>query len=541
MNKCKRCSQEYEVTEKDCEFYEKVSVPEPKLCPECRQQRRFAYRNEWGLHKAKCSNCSCDMISMFDPALEYNVYCPKCWWADDFNPLDYGADFDFERPFFEQFDELLKRCPLPNLVIGECENSDYANFAWKLKNCYLVTASDYSEDSMYSAYLIRSKDCLDCTFVNDCELCYQCLDTKKSYRCTFLQNCQDCSFCDFCFDCSGCESCLGCVNLRKKKYCIFNQEYSKEEYEKKRAEFFEGNRDLMKLREQFEDFKLKVPHKFASIVGCEDCTGDHLVNSKSCHNCFDMVECEDCNHCSLGVGAKDCMDCTGVTPCELGYESCATPENYFMKFCNVIWPKSSYLEYCFLSRSSNHCFGGVSLRKNEYCILNKQYTKEDYEELIPRIIEHMKKTGEYGEFYPIEICPFNYNEGLANDYYPLSREGIEKIGGKYAEQSVSEFKGEKYNGNYEDLDDVSGKVFVCEKSGKPYRIVEGELRFYKKMALPLPKRAPLQRHRDRVELRNPRKLWSRECGKCGVKVESSYNKDRPEKVYCEKCYLEEVY
>ncbi|MBT7736264.1 hypothetical protein HN709_01120, partial [Candidatus Peregrinibacteria bacterium] len=69
MNKCKRCSQEYEVTEKDCEFYEKVSVPEPKLCPECRQQRRFAYRNEWGLHKAKCSNCSCDMISMFDPAL----------------------------------------------------------------------------------------------------------------------------------------------------------------------------------------------------------------------------------------------------------------------------------------------------------------------------------------------------------------------------------------------------------------------------------------------------------------------------------------
>jgi hypothetical protein len=26
----------------------------------------------------------------------------------------------------------------------------------------------------------------------------------------------------------------------------------------------------------------------------------------------------------------------------------------------------------------------------EYCILNKQYTKEEYEILVPKIIEHMK-------------------------------------------------------------------------------------------------------------------------------------------------------
>jgi len=31
----------------------------------------------------------------------------------------------------------------------------------------------------------------------------------------------------------------------------------------------------------------------------------------------------------------------------------------------------------------------------KYCILNKQYSKEEYEELVPKIIEHMQKTGEW--------------------------------------------------------------------------------------------------------------------------------------------------
>jgi hypothetical protein len=52
--------------------------------------------------------------------------------------------------------------------------------------------------------------------------------------------------------------------------------------------------------------------------------------------------------------------------------------------------------------------------------LNKQYTKEEYEKLLPKIIAHMKKTGEWGEFFPISISPFNYEETPAMDYYPLT-------------------------------------------------------------------------------------------------------------------------
>lgn len=502
---CEKCSGKFTITEKDTQFYKKLSVPSPRLCLDCRQKRRFAYRNEWGLHKRKCDKCGVEMIAMF-PEGDRTVYCDKCWWSDEFDPRAYGMDFDFNKPFFKQIDELMKKVPLPRLVIGDGENSEYTNYAWKLKNCYLVSASDYSEDCLYSTYLFRSKDCTDCLFVNDSELLYQGIDCKKCYSSAYLQNCQDLTDCYFCFDCRSCQDCLGCVGLRKKRYHIFNKEYSQEEYKKKKTEFLEKNKNLNELRTKFQEFKLKFPHKYAEIESCENCNGDHLNSCKNCENSFDLVECEDCNNCALGLKAKDCMDCTGVPTSELCYESVAIPENYSLKFCAVIWPKSSYLEYCVFSRSSKNCFGCISLLRNEYCILNKQYTKEEYEKLVPKIIEHMKKTGEYGEFFPMEISPFDYIETLAQDYYPL-----------------------KQDENAE------------TQSDKQFRIIETEKAFYKKMNLPLPDKSPLQRHRERMSLRTPRKIWARKCEKCGTGILTAYKEGSKEKLYCEKCYLQAVY
>ncbi len=76
------------------------------------------------------------------------------------------------------------------------------------------------------------------------------------------------------------------------------------------------------------------------------------------------------------------------------YESTASPENTNMICCACIWPPSDNLLYCYSSVQSHNCFGCVSAKQNEYCILNKQYTKEQYEELVPKIIEHMIKNGE---------------------------------------------------------------------------------------------------------------------------------------------------
>jgi hypothetical protein len=38
------------------------------------------------------------------------VYCHECWWSDKWDAIKYGQKFDFNRPFFDQFQELLQKC-----------------------------------------------------------------------------------------------------------------------------------------------------------------------------------------------------------------------------------------------------------------------------------------------------------------------------------------------------------------------------------------------------------------------------------------------
>ncbi len=428
---CKQCMKNFSTEDEDLVLCKKFEVGEPSFCVDCRQQRKFAYRNESSLYRRDCDKCGKAMIAMFPPNCAVKVYCDKCWWNDKFEPLKFGQDFDFNRSFFEQFAELVAKTPLPHLIIGNGENSDYTNYSWANKNCYMISASDYSEDCYYGTYLFRSKNCIDCTFVSDSELCYQCVDCKKCYDSNFLEQCMNCISSDFCFDCKDCQNCFSCMGLRRKEYHVFNKPCSKEEYKRIKAEVLESFGNIKSFAEKFASFKLKFPHKFADIENCENCTGNHLLNSKDLKCCFDSVESQDLSYTSLGLKTKDCFDCVGVASSELCYETVAAPEDYNLRCCAVIWPKSTFLDYCLFSRMSNYCFGCVSLHKNQYCILNKQYKKDEYGSMVSRIIEHMKKTGEWGEFFPVNISPFSYNETIANDFYPLEKVEVLKRGWKW--------------------------------------------------------------------------------------------------------------
>jgi hypothetical protein len=70
-----------------------------------------------------------------------------------------------------------------------------------------------------------------------------------------------------------------------------------------------------------------------------------------------------------------------------------------------------------------------------------------------------------------------------------------------------------------------------------------ELSFYKTVNLSLPTKCPNCRYFDHLFFKNPLKLWHRKCMKpdCPNEFETSYSPDRPEIVYCEKCYNQEVY
>ena len=90
-------------------------------------------------------------------------------------------------------------------------------------------------------------------------------------------------------------------------------------------------------------------------------------------------------------------------------------------------------------------------------------------------------------------------------------------------------------------DDILDWAIECEITQKPFRIAPEELQFYRKHNLPIPKRHPDQRHLDRIALRNPRKLFQRDCDKCGRDIETTYSLQHQARVYCNDCYNAEMY
>src|SRR3989344_9319858 len=239
---CKNCNASFEITPDDFVFYEKLNVPPPTWCPECRNRRRLSWRNERSLHKRTCDapGHSEELISMYSTGVG-KVYDYQYWWSDAWDAMEYGRDYDFSKSFFEQFAELRNAVPLPNLSVVNSVNSDYSNWTEFNKNCYLVFAAGLNENVRYANKALSCRDSQDLLQVGYNELCYEVVNCFNSYRLLNSLNCKSCTDSAFLFDCRNCNNCFGCTNLVGKSYCIFNEQYSKEEYKKKLAEFDLGS------------------------------------------------------------------------------------------------------------------------------------------------------------------------------------------------------------------------------------------------------------------------------------------------------------
>jgi CxxC-x17-CxxC domain-containing protein len=307
---------------------------------------------------------------------------------------------------------------------------------------------------------------------------------------------------------------------------------------------------------QYEAFRMSQPHRAVDSINCEACSGDHLINCKNCRDVFVLKDSEECRYCAFCEGNRFCMDANFSNVGELQFNSTNLVKNYHVLFANLAWYNNNciYITSCF---NSSNLFGCIGMKKHAYCIFNKQYTQEEYEELVPRIIDHMRKdsgaamnwsgaTGSWGQYYPSKYSPFGFNETAANVEHPLDRTAVLERGWKWHEEkTLSPQKAGTHHRIPQSIanvsDDIIALILTCEVTGKPYKIVLQELAFYRQMNIPIPKRCPDQRQKDRVALRNPHVLWKRTCAQCGKEMETTYQPSRLEIVYCEKCYLKAVY
>jgi hypothetical protein len=486
---------------------------------------------------------------MYAPESPCVIYDQEVWWGDSWDPLEYGQEFDFNRPFFEQFAELQKKVPRMSLNNIKAENSEYCNLAFSNKNCYLIYTADYCENSAYLRFGVKNYQCFDGFYVDNSTECYEGIELDGCNRCFYTFKAKNCSGLVFCYNMMSCHDCIGCANLVNKKNCIFNEQYSKSEYEEKRKEFnFSTDSGIKSFKKKFDEFLKKQIRKYLDIVNCQNSLGDHLRDCKNAYLCYDSQKLEDCRYIISCVGPKDCYDWDfyGGTGSELCHEMVSSAYDMVnCHFCANSWNGNSDMYYSELCLGNSNLFGCIGLRHKKYCILNKQYSKDEYDKMVAKIIEHMQKTGEWGEFFPKSLSPFAYNETIAYEYFPLSKEDVVAQGWKwYEDENEKMYEGKQYEipDNIGDVkDDILKSILTCGETGKPYKVIPYELDFLKRVALPIPRLSPKQRYRNRAAVRNPFSMYERTCSKCGKQIYSSYAADYVAPVYCEGCYLKEVF
>ncbi len=556
---CKNCKKDFTIEPEDFSFYEKIKVPPPTWCPDCRQQRRYAWRNERTLYRRNCDLCKKSMVTIYSPNKPFVVYCNECWWGDGWDPASYGRDFDFSRPFFEQFSELQHVVPRMGLLNKNSTNSEYTNHAANNKNCYLSFTLIDDENIMYSTWVIRSRDCIDCSFIYEKgERLYDVIDSRTCYQSQSSIFLKDCSSLLYCYDCHGCNDCFMSSNLRNKSYVFKNVQYTREQYLEKVKEYdLSSFETRAKLDQEFKDLlEGEAIHKYVVNERNISSVGSLIYDCKNVQKAFEVYRGENSKYIYAAINAKDSMDLYHIDTAELCYEVHAGIRNTNSQFTTLCYD-NTHIIYCDTCHNSQNIFGCVSVKKGEYMIFNKKYSKEEYENLKEKIIEHMRNTGEYGEFFPPSIAPVYYNETQGNLYMPLTKEEVLARGWKWEDSVPGTFGKETILAKdipdkIEDVPDSYLKeIFACITCSKNYNINQNELIFYRKEKVPLPRKCPNCRYKRRFDLRSLRKLWHRTCmcekihnnhkGKCEVEFETPYAPERKEKVYCEQCYQQEVY
>lgn len=543
---CRKCDNDFSITSRDQSFYSKINVPFPTHCPDCRMQRRLLHVNQVNLFRRTCHGTGQTIISNYHPSTPCRVYSQSYWHSDKFDGTEYGRDFDFRRSFFEQYAQLSHDVPRPALFTDYVhdENCEYTNYAGRNKNCYLIFDSDESWDCYYSYGMYGSKNSSDCYRVQKLELCYEVVDSFQCYNCQFTYNSEVCVDSAFLNNCIGCNDCIMCSNLHHKEYWIRNKPANREQVEQLRQSFA-SYQALEGLKKEFAQFRLAFPQRYMRGTHNEEVTGNHLVHSKQAYSCFDSMNLWDAKYCvQTFIGARDLFDCSECGDGELFYESSNSGYNaHNIRFSHHCLSQISNLTYC--SYCFNGCsdlFGCLGLKRKQFCVLNKQYSKADYLELTKKIIRYMQEeTKEWGEFFPASLSAFPYNLSMAQEHFPLTENEALTDGYLWLERDREEFKPATFTLPDEikqTPESVTKELLSCADCGKNYRIIPQELKLYQtNWNIPLPRQCFSCRHQARLRSRTPRKLWHRSCAQCSNNLATAYAPERPEIVYCETCYL----
>lgn len=539
---CQICKSSYVIKPEDFPFYDRLDLPPPVRCPRCDTQYLLAF---WVFGRFRITASALSgkrIITVLPESAPFPIYAREEFVSDAWDPLSYGRDYNPQRPFIEQVVELQGKVPHPHQTGLKNVDCDWTDDVWESKSAYLTRSAGWLEFVSYGYRLVSCKNSIDLTYCFDTENSYDCLYCFNGYNLRHSFNCRACLDGAFLYDCRNCTNCFLSWNLRNKEYYILNQPYSKEDYFKKIGEFdLRSYETVQKLKaELWDHIRRDAVHRPSFNVQVTDSTGNFLNEDKNCHECFFFEQSENCRYCFRGLKSKDNIGIVGAVgeKCargcfdQFGYEGVC---NLYTSYCRF----SAYLDNC---EECEYCFGCVGLRKKKYCVLNKQYTEEEYKQLVATIKSDMKKRGEWGQYFPLRAAYAGYNFSLGHITFPKTREEAAKFGAKWDEPIEPHYTGvrsEDLPDNINDVkDDIATQRIICPETKLSYNIAPHELEFYRQHGAPLPRRhfdwRTLDRFRPLTLMVDPQQG---KCVYCSKEIEHYYAPELGfQKVACLECY-----
>ena len=528
-------------------MYEKLDLPVPVLCPYCRWKYLLSFWTFGKFRIGKSALSGKRIITTLPESVPFPIYEREEFVSDAWDPLAYGKSYDPSRPFIDQLCELQAKVPHPHQTGIKNVNCDWCDDWWESRECYLSRSGYKNEHLSYAYRVTGSKNSIDLTYCFDMEHSYDCLYCFNGYDLRHSFNCRNCINSSFLYDCRNCTNCFMSWNLRNKQYCILNVQYSKEEYFEKLKTFDLGSAAAIdRLKKEFWNYlRNNVVHRATYNVQVTNSSGNFLMEDKNCQSCFFLEKSENCRYCIRGFTTKDCIDLIGsvAEKCGLGsldqwgYENIC---NLYTTYCRY----SAYLDSC---DECEYCFGCVGLRKKKYCILNRQYSKEEYEELLAKIKSDMKKSGEWGKFFPLSSAYAGYNDSLAQIMFPMKKDEALAFGAKWEVAQEPHYENII---NADDLpdtidevgDEITKQRILCPETKLSYNVTQQELSFYLEKGIPLPRRhfdwRTLERFKPFSLMIKPQKGT---CYYCKTEIEHYYAPELGyQKIACVECYQKEI-
>ena len=525
---CDLTGEKWMMDEREINWYKKFNVPPSKYSPLTRMRLMHGYFIMWNIWYNKHAETGKSILSTIHPATKIPVLEDLEWYDRDFS--EFGKELDLEKIFLDQYYELSRAVPRPahdNII--QPENS-IAFLSIGDQDSYFVMASK-TKRCFYTSNAFDCEDSAEITMGKHVKESYNVLNSTRLFRCNFVRDCFDCIDCSFAFDCRNCEHCFGVANKRNKKYLWFNEQLSQQEWEKRRKEVNLLSYQVRKEYEQRFTGFLKEQAIWPENVNIntENSTGEYLENTTNAHECYHIRGgSRDLDHVTfcLGAPSHNCAYCGGATGSSDCYYTCGVGSCKDAKFCMNFVFGCQNVEYCERCNDCENCFGCVGLVRKKFCILNKQYSEEEYWSVLDDLKCKMFESGEYGEIPNLRFSTQHWT-GLW-DFYDIDKETALKLG-------ADDF--DLLSEGAEGPDVVVENSILDKEIGRRYSYLKPELELYRKLGVAAPKKHPRSRMLDLVLLLNKPEFLKSECKKCEKEVMIAKNITFPDRtIYCKSCY-----